>query len=141
VAVVSQWNGTLLWVLPLIGVLLGLTMAVTGSIRRIDDELVFSLRPGSGRRGAPQVPMGLVLLALSVVSFWAAALLHTIIAALQEGRLDTLLKVFGAVAGVVLFVTAVYDPSRAQVFLFGGNVVFLAFAFGWLLGDIFRPEY
>jgi hypothetical protein len=140
VGAISGWNGTLLWALPLTGGLLGLTMAITGAIRRIDDELIFAAA-GAGGRGAARVPMGLVLLALSAVSFWAAALLHLIVSGLQEARLDSVLRVFGAVTGVVVLVTAFYDPARLQVLLFGGNVVFLAFAFGWFLGDIFRPEF
>jgi hypothetical protein len=40
----------------------------------------------------------------------------------------------------VLLVTAVYDPGRVQVLLFGGNVVFLALLIGWALGDFFRPD-
>ena len=65
---ISKWNGTLLWALPLSGVLLGITMAITGAIRRLDDELIFRM---AGARGGANIPMGLVLLVLSAISFWA----------------------------------------------------------------------
>ena len=31
-------------------------------------------------------------------------------------------------------------PGHWQVLLFGGNIVFLTFVVGWLLGDFFRPD-
>lgn len=132
---ISSWNDSLLWVLPASGFVLGATMAITQFIRRIDDELIFT----AGSRANP-VPVGVLLIVLSLLSFWAAALLHLILSALQEARVDSILRVFGGVAFLVLFLTAVYDPGRSQVFLFGGNVAFVAFLAGWALGDIFRPD-
>ncbi len=139
-APISSWNGPLLFVMALSGVLLGATMAITGAIRRIDDEL---LLPGSGvasglRGGA--APLGLLLLVVSVVSFYAAALLYVIVAALQEIAMKSMLRVFAAVITITLLLAAVYDPGHVQVLLFGGNVIFLTFAFGWFLGDFFRPD-
>jgi|GEM_PF-541502 len=131
----SGWNAALLTVLPLSALILGATMAITQAIRRVEDELVFGV--GGGHN---PVPMGVLLLVLSLFSFWAAALLHLILSALQEARVDSILRVFGAVAALVLMFTALYEPARTQVFFFGGNLAFLSFVFGWFLGDIFRPD-
>lgn len=133
---VSKWSGGLLAILMGCGVILGWTMTVTGAIRRLDDELVFS----RGESGFVP-PMGPVLLVLSAVSFWAAALIHLLITVLQEGRIAGILRVFGAVTMVVLITGLLYDDAgRGQIFLWGGNVVFLSFVFGWFIGDLFRTD-
>jgi len=140
-APISTWSGPLLFVMVLCGLVLGATMAITGAVRRIDDEL---LLPGSGMasslKSGPVAPLGLLLLVVSVVSFYAAATLYVIVAALQEIAMKSMLRVFAAVIVITLLLAAVYDPGHVQVLLFGGNVVFLAFAFGWFLGDFFRPD-
>ena len=136
IAAISHWSGGLLAALLGSGVLIGWTMAVTGAVRRLEDELVFS-RAQSGFLP----PMGAVLLVLSAVSFWAAALVHLLLSALQEARVTGVLRVFGAVVLVVLLAGTLYaDIGRGQVFLWGGNVVFLSLVFGWFIGDLFRAD-
>lgn len=135
-AAVSHWSGGLLAVLIGCGIALGWTMSVTGVVRRLDDELVFS-RAQSGF--VP--PMGWVVLLLSAVSFWAAALLHTLLSVLQEARIGGMLKAFGAVVAVVALAAAFYDPvGQGQLLLWGGNIVFLSYVFGWYIGDLFRAD-
>ncbi len=136
---IATWSPTLLIVMALAGALLGFTMAATAAVRPIGDELILA-GGGRGGRGGPNVPLGLILIVLSFVSFYAAALLYTVIGALQESLTPSLLRVFGVVVAAVLLLTAVYEPGRGQVLLFGGNVVFLALLFGWFLGDFFRPD-
>ena len=135
-AAVSKWSGGLLTILLGCGVSLGWTMSVTGAVRRLEDELVFS-RAQSGF--VP--PMGPVLLLLSAVSFWAAAIVHILLSVLQEARIEGILKAFGAVTVVVLIAGLFYDSTgQTQVFLWGGNVVFLSFVSGWFVGDLFRSD-
>ncbi len=134
--IVSKWSGGLLLTLMGSGLALGWTMTVTGVIRRLDDELIFA-RAQSGF--VP--PMGPVLLVLSAISFWAAALVHLLLSLLQEARLSGILRVFGAVLAIVLVTTIIYDGAgRVQLLLWGGNVVFLSFIFGWFVGDLFRTD-
>ncbi|MBC7807368.1 MAG: DnaJ domain-containing protein [Akkermansiaceae bacterium] len=135
-AIVSKWSGGVLAVLMGCGLILGWTMTVTGAVRRLDDELVFS----RGQSGFVP-PMGPVLLVLSAVSFWAAALVHVLLTLLQEGRVAGILRAFGAVAVVVLVAGIFYDADgRGQILLWGGNVVFLSYVFGWFIGDLFRTD-
>lgn len=136
IPIVTKWSFGLLAILIGCGVSMGATMSITGAVRRLEDELVFS-------RGASGFvpPMGPVLLLLSLVSFWAAALIYLLFSALQEARIVGVARAFGAVTGIVLLAGMFYDPAgRMQVFLFGGNVVFLSFVFGWFLGDMFRED-
>ena len=74
------------------------------------------------------------------MNFYAAALLYLIVSFFNEAITPSMLKVFGVVVGVVLILSAFYEPGHGQVLLFGGNVVFLALLLGWVLGDFFRPE-
>lgn len=136
IAAVSKWSGGLLAVLMGSGIMLGWTMTITGAVRRLDDELVFS----QAQSGFVP-PMGPVLLILSAISFWAAALVHVLLTILQEGRVAGILRAFGAVALIVLLTGLFYDASgRGQIFLWGGNIVFLSFVFGWFIGDLFRTD-
>lgn len=135
-APIADWSWTLITVLLLTGLLLGFTLAATAAVRRIDDELILV----GSRTGSLFLPLGLVMITVSVFSFYAAALLYGIVGFLQESFTVSMARVFGVVVAVVLLLTALYDPGRGQVFLFGGNVVFLALLIGWAIGDFFRPD-
>jgi curved DNA-binding protein CbpA len=129
---VSTWNATILTLMGLSGLVLGATMTITGAIRRIEDELLLS-RVG-------HMPVGLIIVVLSVLNFYLAAIVYTIIALMQDSFTPTMRRVFGAVAFVVVVLASAYSPGHLQVLLMGGNVVFLTFVIGWLLGDVFRPS-
>lgn len=132
VQVVSNWNATILTLMGLSGLVLGATMTITGAIRRIEDELLLS-RVGN-------VPVGLIIVVLSVLNFYLAAIVYTVIALVQDSFTPTMRRTFGAVIFVVVALASAYSPDHLQVLLMGGNVVFLTFVIGWLLGDVFRPS-
>ena len=134
---VSGWNPTIMTIMAICGLLLGATMTITSAIRRIDDELILA---GTGSRGGTLVPMGLIAVVVSVLNFWAAAAIYAAATSVQESFTPTMKRVFGAVAVVVVLLAVVYEPNHIQVLIFGGNVVFLSFVIGWLLGDFFRPD-
>lgn len=134
---VSHWNGTITTLLASCGFVLGATMTVTGAIRRIDDELILS---GVAARGGTFLPLGLILVVLSVINFYFAAIVYAIITALQESFTSSMMRVFGVVVGTVALLALAYTPDHLQVLIFGGNVVFVTFVIGWLLGDFFRPD-
>lgn len=134
---VNTWSVSLIVVMALAGLVLGFTLAATAAIRRIDDELIL---PGARSSQGSHLPLGLILIVVSILSFYAAALLYGIIGFIQESLTPSMVRVFGAVMTVVLLLTVFYSPGPGQVFLFGGNVVFLALLIGWALGDFFRPD-
>ncbi|MDX1932898.1 MAG: J domain-containing protein [Capsulimonadales bacterium] len=134
---VSSWNGTIWTVLPLSGMMLGFTMTLTGAIRRLEDELVFNGVPSGG--GAV-LPMGLLVIVLAAINFYIAAIVYSIVGLLQESFTKSMARVLGAVLILVTILALVYSPGAMQVFVWGGNVVFLCFVIGWLIGDVFRPE-
>ena len=134
---VASWNPTIMTIMAACGLLLGATMTITSAINRIDDELILS---GTGSRAGTLVPMGLIAVVISVVNFWAAAAVYGAATSVQGSFTPTMRRVFGAVAAVVVLLAVVYEPGHIQVLIFGGNVVFLSFVIGWLLGDFFRPD-
>lgn len=136
-AAVSTWNTSIVTIMSLCGLLLGATMTITTVIRRIDDELIFT---GIGRGGS-FLPLGALLVVLSLLNFYVAAALYTVVALVQESLTPSLIRVFVTVVGVVLLLGAFYEPGHLQVLLWGGNIVFLTFLTGWFLGDFFRPDH
>ena len=136
IALVNTWNPVVWTVLPLSGLLLGFTMTITGAIRRIEDELILT---GAAPRTGFFLPLGLVIILISVVNFYLAALIYATVSLLQESFTKSMMRVFGAVVAVVACVALVYAPGSLQVALWGGNIVFLCYIIGWLIGDVFRP--
>jgi hypothetical protein len=135
-SLIDKWNVTIWTVLALCGLLLGATMTITGAINRIDDELILSRAEGRG----PHVPIGLLVIVVAILNFYVAAGLYAVMALIQESFGKSMQRVFGAVVLVTGLLAAAYEPGHVQVLLSGGNVVFLGFVVGWLLGDFFRPE-
>lgn len=132
-----SWSWPFVGCLAVAGALLGATMTITGLIRRIEDDLI--LGASTGVRSAP---FGLLVIVIGALFFWAAALVHLAVATVQEALTPSLLKLYGVVAlATVVFATAWSAPFGLQhTLLFGGNVIFVSFVIGWLLGDFFRPD-
>jgi hypothetical protein len=111
-------------------------LSVNGILSHPDEELVYETQGG----GWALVPAGLILMAVSVVFFPGAAGFYIVVGLLQGSLSKSVLTVFGAVVGVVLLSSLVYEPAaRYQVMLFGGNVSFLSMLVGWYVGSLFKP--
>lgn len=134
---ISLWNTQILVLLGISGLIGGVTLAISGAINRIDEELILT---GGGRTAS--APLGLVLLVLTLINFWVGAAIYGLVAAFQESFTRSIQRVFIATAVIVLGFVLAYQPGWLQVLIWGGNVVFLSLVIGWLLGDVFRPaEY
>jgi tetratricopeptide (TPR) repeat protein len=138
---VSTWNTQLFWMLIACGMLSGVTLALSGCVNRIDEELILV---GSGR--TVSAPLGLVLIVLALINFWAGAAIYAAVSSFQESFTRSLKLVFLVTAFIVLGMTLAYSTTYfkawSEVLIWGGNVVFLSLIIGWLLGDVFRPvEY
>lgn len=91
--------------------------------------------PTASRGGRSVVPMGVVLIILSLVCFWIAAGLYLVMAMVQEAVSRSIFLAFGACACIVgAFALVVGDAAMPVLFL-GGNMVFPAFVAGWALAD------
>jgi hypothetical protein len=88
------------------------------------------------------VPIGLVLFVTGALFFYLAGVIYVLIAVMQDSFSASVLKLLCATLSLVCAI-ALLVPAEAtrQVLLFGGNVVFIAMLFGWLLGDLFRPPW
>jgi hypothetical protein len=137
---------TTLLIYTVTGIILGVTMATSGTIRRMDDEFATS----SGKQRS--VPMGFIITIIGALNFYLAAIGHVILSATQGVRIVGLLKVFGAVALTTILLGLMYqipptlalgsiaDQVRVNLFLWGGNFVFVGYMLGWLMGDQFRSD-
>src|SRR5205823_4303275 len=70
-ALISQWTAPMLWVMVLDGAIIGAVMSLTGLVRRMEEELIFT----SVRRGAAAVPVGLLLFVTGALFFYLACLI------------------------------------------------------------------
>lgn len=135
---VSSWSWPFIGCLAVTGCLLGATMTITGAVRRIEDDLILT----GGSEGAKTIPLGIFVLALGSLFFWAGMILHIAISAIQEALTGSLLRLYGVLVLVTLLFAAVWGvpDGFAQTMLWGGNVLFIGYVIGWLLGDFFRED-
>jgi curved DNA-binding protein CbpA len=138
-ALISQWTVPMLWVMVLDGAIIGAVLSLTGLVRRMDEELIF---PSLTRGGGMAVPIGLILFVTGALFFYLAGVIYVLVAALQDSFSASVLKVLCATLSLVCAVALLAPPEATrQVLLFGGNVVFVSMLVGWLLGDLFRPQW
>jgi curved DNA-binding protein CbpA len=138
-ALISQWTVPMLWVMVLDGAIIGAVLSLTGLVRRMDEELIF---PSLTRGGGMAVPIGLILFVTGALFFYLAGVIYMLVAALQDSFSASVLKVLCATLSLVCAVALLAPPEATrQVLLFGGNVVFVSMLVGWLLGDLFRPQW
>lgn len=84
------------------------------------------------------VPMGVILVLLSLACFWMAGLLYTVMAITQEALSRSIVAAFVICAIIVLLFAVAVPAAPLGVLLLGGNMVFPAFIGGWALGDALR---
>jgi curved DNA-binding protein CbpA len=138
-ALISQWTAPMLWVMVLDGALIGMVLSLTGLVRRMDEELIF---PSLTRGGGAAVPIGLILFVTGALFFYLAGVIYVLVAALQDSFSASVLKLLCATLSLVCAIALLAPPEATrQVLLFGGNVVFVSMLVGWLLGDLFRPQW
>jgi len=134
----SSWSWPFIGCLFATGGLLGATMTITGAIRRIEDDLILS----GGSSDHKAMPIGIFVLAMGSLFFWAGVALHIAISAIQEALTPSLLRLYGVLALMTLLFASVWGVADGflQTMLWGGNVLFIGFVIGWLLGDFFRED-
>lgn len=135
----AEWSANLLFFLGADGFIVGLLLSLNGMVGHPGDELMAQPVSGSLRRPR-SLPVGVAILLLSVVFFYAAAAFYLMIGAFQEHVSRSLVRVVIAVVAVVAVGALMYSPGRAGVLLCGGNVVFPAFVIGWYLGERLKPR-
>jgi len=134
----SKWSGNLVFFLAADGALVGLLLSLNGMLGHPDDELMSQPVPISTRR-ARSLPVGIAVMLLSAVFFYGAAAFYLLIAAFHEHVSSSVLRVLAAVVGITALAAIMYSPARAQVLLYGGNIVFIATVAGWYLGEFLKP--
>lgn len=135
--IVTSWSWPYVSCMALAGALLGATMTITGAIRRIEDDLILS-----GTTGPHAPPFGILVVVVGLLFFWVAALMHLGVSLFQEALTASRLRLYGAVALLTCFFAISWTApwGTSQTLLWGGNVIFISFVIGWLLGDFFRQD-
>jgi curved DNA-binding protein CbpA len=139
--IVPGWTDMLLCLLVISGWALGVTLALTGALRALDDEFFY---PRAGRTRS-LLPLGLLVAITGGLFYYLGAAIYLVAASVQECLSGSVLLVLGgsallmgAFAGVAWL--RLHDVEMAQqLLLVGGNVIFLSMLAGWFFGDIFRP--
>lgn len=130
------------WTLGLI-VMLFLTGVVTGSCLsagNLLDRFISSTTNSVGKLG-PMVALGTV----AVVNFWFAAALYAILGLIRGTfNLSATRLLYGVgITTLCLTISAALAPrgfDAAQVFLWGGNLVYIGAICGWLVADSFTQR-
>lgn len=134
-AALWDWSAGLLFALPVSGAIAGVVCSYTAMVRPARSELMMT---SSSRRSRSVVPMGVILVLLSLACFWMAGLLYTVMAITQEALSRSIVAAFVICAIIVLLFAVAVPAAPLGVLLLGGNMVFPAFIGGWALGDALR---
>ena len=137
---VGTWSTMLFSVLLSTGVITGFLLSVNESVEPLDNEMLFHAVRRVGPRPA-SYPVGLVLLIFNLLNFYVAVGIYLIVSLVQDSLSRSVLKSFAATFALVLIGSIIYEPGRAAVLTFGGNIAFPAVLFGWAIGDILRPSW
>jgi curved DNA-binding protein CbpA len=129
------WNGMTLFALSFSGFMGGLLMSVNGFLHSAREEL--SLR-AAGRARRFTISLGAALIGFSLVWFYASLSLYLLIGYLQETTSRSVLRAFSASFSLVALFMLARPDSAVNLLLFGGNLIFVAFVLGWMLGDTFQ---
>lgn len=117
----------------LVGVALGSAFTVGGLLDRFA-----SVNFSSQGKVSPT----LALATVAIVSFWAAAILYGALGLSHRTLNVSMNRLLGATAGALVLATlaATVSPSLnpLQVFLWGGNLVYLGGVCGWMTADALR---
>lgn len=137
-AFAPHWTLSHLVFMAIDGLFAGAVLAAAGWLRPPDQELLYQ----SFSVGRLNIPMGVLLFLVGILSYPLALLLYLPLAFRQASVSRSVLTVFTAVFVLVLGFT-VAAPAKAQweTMLFGGNVIFPAMLFGWFIGELFRPSW
>ncbi|MFN3650952.1 MAG: tetratricopeptide repeat protein [Armatimonadota bacterium] len=136
--ILGTWSLYQLVFMSLAGVVSGALLAAVAWIRPIDQELLFPAA-GSSRRG---ISLGLLTIPLAFLFFPAAVIIYVVAGSIRGTISNSVLVVFAVATAVAFaFMLVVPDVAKTETLMFGGNIVFLTMLFGWLIGDLFRPDW
>jgi hypothetical protein len=120
----------------------GWTMAASGYIEPLDDELFFSDLHGrpirSGHSSDERGPIGLAVPFLALINYFVAVV---VIAGLMwsRGALSrSLLTVCGAALGLAVAMVVVAHSYRSGIVFWCPGWLLSAMFVGWVVGDVFR---
>jgi tetratricopeptide (TPR) repeat protein len=135
VSLISTWTVGLIVMLFLSGVVLGSSMAV--------DNLLESFQ-SMGRNLQGRSSPAVALATIAIVSFWAAAAIYVLFGLTRKAFNNTTSRLIACViAGTALLALASEATgtiSGFQVFVWGGNIVYVGAICGWMVTDALKSS-
>jgi curved DNA-binding protein CbpA len=120
----------------------GWTMAASGYIEPLDDELFFSdlhARPVKGRYSSDERgPMGLAVPFLALINYFVAVVVMAGLMWSRGALSRSLLIVSGASLGLAFAMVVVAHSYRSGIVFWCPGWLLCAMFVGWVVGDIFR---
>ncbi len=133
VFLVSQWTLGLIAMLVASGVAIGAGLSAG---KLLDRHSLISKSATSG------VSFNQVLQAISIIFFWAGAILYSVRGMAQDGFNKSYSRIYSAVSATVLLdclaIAATGNGSVLQTLLWGGNLTYASALVGWIVADNLR---
>lgn len=132
IAMIKSWTlGVFIW-LFLAGVAIGASL----SVGKLLDRFSSVAMTATGK-----ITPALALASVAIVNFWAAAVLYAVIGAALKSFTFSISRLIGGIAlSLMLLALACAIGGTAspfQVFLWGGNVMYVGSLCGWMVADSF----
>lgn len=134
-ALIVGWDPLAIFALLTAGVLGGLMLSLNGLLLPAREELA---QRSLLRYKRLAVSLGAVLIVVSLLFFYAAFLIYVLVGFVQGTVSTSVLRAFGVSFAIAALFALVNPIGAIFLFLFGGNIVFVAFIAGWAAGDLFR---
>ena len=133
ISLVSSWTLGLVVMMFLCGVSVGASLSIGNLLDRFSGVSTNSV----GKIGPP-----VALAFVSAVNFWIAVLMYAGLGILQNAFNFSTSRLLGAVGATTLVLTfaAIFSQglNPAQVFFWGGNLIYIGSLCGWIVADSFR---
>lgn len=131
-----DWHPVLLIGLAVTGMIGGFLLTVNRAIPRCRKEL--GAAPRQDGKGLA-VPVAAIVVALGVAWFWAGLVGYAALCMARRMISPGLVGAFAWCLGACALFAFAAKGGAEHVAMMGGNVAFLFFIAGWLVGDMFRP--
>jgi DnaJ-domain-containing protein 1 len=119
------------------GLLLGMALPILHWVGHVDEELFM----GSDTFAGGAFPVGTLIGLLGLFWFYLSVVCYVVLALVQEQFSWSVVKMMGATFALLLIFTAFCSDIRAQVLLWGGNVIFTSLLVGWSVGSMGRSRW
>ncbi|MDH7568112.1 MAG: DnaJ domain-containing protein [Armatimonadota bacterium] len=129
-----SWTDNLVLSMVGAGLAGGSLLVLTGYVTNLDDEfLLATVRTGGG-----PLPIGVLVLLVSLIFYPLAVFFYVVNAIMQESASTGMVRLLLVCTGTVVLFALALPEAAPQTLLFGGNVLFPSLLLGCLLAGMVR---